>query len=71
MAVRVRELFGAMVEASVSFKKWQRNWIVNRRLHAIGAQICGELVAARMPDSIEMVDICSACCNRGTTTSSI
>ena len=57
MPAGVRKLLGTMIETSVGFKKRQRDRIIDRRLHAIGGQMRSELVAVRMPDGVEMIDV--------------
>src|SRR5258708_36784976 len=57
MAVGVRKLSRMMVEAAVGLEEGQRNRIIDRRLHAVGTQMRGELVALRMLDGIEVIDM--------------
>ena len=46
-----------MTEAAIGGEKRQRHRIVDRGLHAIGAQMRGQRVAARMPDGVEVIDV--------------
>jgi hypothetical protein len=46
-----------MPKAAVGIEKWQRHGTIDRRLHAIGAQMRGELIAPGVPDGVEVIDV--------------
>src|SRR4029453_8755151 len=51
------KLLWPMTKARVSFKKRQRDWIVDRSLQTIRAQILGKLVTMRVLDGIKVIDV--------------
>src|SRR6185312_10009760 len=53
----VRELLRTMLEAAIGGKKRQRGRIIHRGLHAMGVEMLDQLVASRMADGIEVVDV--------------
>src|SRR5258708_35413453 len=57
VAMRIRKLFGAMLEPAIGGEKRQCGGVVDRGLNAVGAQVRRQRIAARMQNRIEMIDV--------------
>jgi hypothetical protein len=57
MPVGIWKLLGTMTQTSVGFQERQSDGTVDSGLHAVSVQMRGELVAMRMLDSVEEIDV--------------